>query len=570
MNIGTLAYKEQKTFKDFTDRYGFNQYNNILRIDKYMRGEYWNCSDPNALFWQLGTPRVPLYAKSIDSDIKNFDMVGVGKFNWFKAFILNTRFKQWARENRLALTLDDTSTGIGIYGSMVWKKIYDEDGEVGLELVDLKNLFFDQSVKNIIDSPVIEFHYMTEMEVRKRYPEQASEIIKKSRKGAEDKQDETQEEETKIEIVERWGEYREEEDDDSVYMHSISVGSGDGGVVMVEDEIKLNGNGKPKDFPYFDFHGERLPGRWQGLGVVERLYNLQEQINTLVNQNSDANDIASLLLFKTSDTQTQGNVLDSVKTGQIINSQDMQQLAIDNRFIQTFIAQLREIEMKADSLCYINDSISGDTPPSGVPFRSLAVATKAATSTFRYIKTSIVEKMGYILQEEIMPDQVRNFNKEDLIDIMEGDGDTRLYDQTIIEMEVKEWMLNKIKDRFVIFEEDIAIMKNKIQERLIREGRKHPTPGKYFDFKWGIRMNPTGESVDKNTQNAAIDGAIQDMSANPAIVNTPLYQQKLANNGIPAFRLTPEEQANLSQTEGVKLPEPPQVDKLSQLAELDE
>jgi len=563
MTIGTLAYKEIKTFKGATDDNGFNQYNNILRIDKYLRGEYWNCSDPTALFWQLATPRVPLYAKSIDADTKNFEMIGIGKFNWFKAFLLNVKFKQWARRERLALTLDDTSDGIATYGSMVWKKCFAADGEVSLEVVSLQNIFFDQSVKNIVDSPVIELHYMSEMEVRRRYPDLATEIIKKAKKGKEDKENETDEEERKIEVVERWGEYKEEDDDKVVYMHSITAGSGDNEVVMVEDEVKTDKAGKPKDFPYYDFHGERVPRRWQGMGVVERLYKLQEQINALVNQNSDANDIASLLLLTTNDPETQGNVLDSARTGQIINTQDMQQLGIDNRFISTFINQMALIEKKADDLCYINDSISGDTPPSGVPFRSLAVATKAAASTFKYIKTGIIEKMGYILQEDIMPDVVKGFNRDDVIDVMEGDGDLRLYDQTIIDMELREFL----KGKEVLFEEDIAAKKVEIQERLIREGRQHPTPGKYFDFKWGIYMNPTGESVDKNTQNAAIDGAIQDMSANPAVVNTPLYQQKLANNGIPAFRLTPEEQAALGNTAGVKLPEAPQVDKLSQLAE---
>jgi hypothetical protein len=80
-------------------------------------------------------------------------------------------------------------------------------------------------------------------------------------------------------------------------------------------------------------------------------------------------------------------------------------------------------------------------------------------------------------------------------------------------------------------------------------------------------MNPTGESVEKNVQNAAIDGALEMMIAAPAVVNTPLFKQKLANNNITPFRLTVEEQVNLAQSAtGKPIPEAP-VDTLSKLAE---
>lgn len=566
MTLGEVAYKEIEAFKNgtvqLTDGDSFSQYQNIRRINRYKAGKFWDCPDVNALFWQLATPRIPLYAKSIDLDTKDFRMIGIGKFNWFKAWILNVRFKKWARENRLSITLDDTADGISTYGSMVWKKSYDSDGEVRLDLVNLQNLSFDQTVKNIIDSPVAETHFMTEMEIRKRYPEQAKEAIEKAERARDNEGNDAESEDERYMVIERWGEHKEEEQDVPVYKHIIVIGQGDAEVVLVDDDIKIGSDGKPKEFPYFDFHGERVPGRWQALGVVERLFPITEQANKLVNQNDDANDIASLLLFRTNDPKTKGNILDSVRTGQIVNSEDMQQLGIDNRFISTFINQLQLIEQKADSLCYINDSISGDTPPSGVPFRSLAVATKAAKSTFRYIKTSIGEKMGFVLQEQIMPDQVKKFGREELIDIMEEDADLRFYDEIVADREIREWM----KGKAMVFEEDIEAKREEVKERLRREGRQEKMPK--FDFKWGIYMNPTGESVDKNTQNAAIDGALADMAANPAIVNTPLYQQKLENNGIASFRLSKQEEAKLTQTQGQPLPAPPQVDKLSQLADI--
>ncbi len=563
---GEIVVKEVEQFKlgsvSLTQGISYSQYNTIQRINKYLANRFWNCPDPDALFWSLGNQRIPLYAKSIDMDTKDFKVVGVGKTNWFQAWILNVRFKKWARESRLALTLDEVSTGIASYGSMVWKKI-DNDG-VKIEATNLRNLYFDPTVKNIIESPVVELHYMTETEIRTRWGDKVEEVMEKAKKARDDQDNKAETEDTKYEIWERWGEREIKEK--MKYMHDIGVGSGDLEVELSSDEISINDKGEPKDFPYYDFHGERVEGRWMGLGIIERLFPLQEQINTLVNQNAEANNIASLLLFRTADPNTTGNILQAAQSGQIINSEDMQQMGVDNRFIGTFLNQLQVIEEKADRLCYINESVSGETPPSGVPFRSLAVSTRAALSTFKYLKTSIGEKMGWILQEQIYPSVVKGFNREDMTEIAEEEEDVRIYDERLTDSAVATLMAERAKKGMVVFEEEIATLRERIRKDVERNRRIEEHGKKFFDFEWGIVMNPTGESVDKNVQNTAIDGALEMMLAAPAVVNTPLFKQKLANNGIPPFRLTIEEQAELSQSKtGAPIPEAP-VDKLSQLA----
>jgi len=569
---GEIVKVEVQNFKDtsitLTQNVAFSQYYIIQRINKYLMNRFWDCPDPTALFWNLSTQRIPLYAKSIDMDTKNFYVSGVGETNWFQAWILNVRFKQWARESRLALTLDDVSTSIARYGSTVWKR-YDRDGEVMIEECDLRNLYFDPTVKNIIDTPVVELHYMTETEIRSLWgDEKAKEVVDRAMEARDGEGNEAESEDAKYEIWERWGE-RENRNGKVKYYHDIGVGCGELEVELSSDEINIKENGKPKAFPYYDFHGERVSGRWMGLGVVERLFPLQEQINTLVNQNQEANEIASLLLFRTADPDTTGNILQSVETGQIINSQDMQQLPVDNRFIGTFINQLQLIEDKADKLCFLNESITGETPPSGMPFRSLAVSTRAALSTFRYIKTSIGEKMGYILQEDVMPNLVKQFNREDVIEIAEDENDIRLFDEMVIKKAKEQFQYDLAKEGFVVFEEDLIAFEEAKREELTTTRRVEKIGKKFFDFEYGIHMNPTGESVDKNAQNAAIDGAIEMMLAAPSVVDTPLFKQKLSNNGIPPFRLTPREQQQLQQTaQGQKIPEAEGRDKLMELAEV--
>lgn len=566
MNIGELAIQELNDAKNkvipLTDGESFNQHNNIKRINRYVRGEFWECNDPLAIFWQLSNQRIPLYAKSIDADTKNFEMYGVGKFNWFKAFIANARFKQWAREDGLAGILDETSTGVATYGSMVWKKSFDDNGEVVLEPADLRNLYFDATVKRIIDTPVVEAHYMNEMQIRSKWADKADMILANAEKARDEDSNTSETRDDKYRILERWGEYSPAEGEEAKYYQWIGTGAGEDTEISLE-EVKIV-NGLPEDFPYYDLHGERVPGRWQGMGVVERLFGLQEQCNTLVNHNAQNNEIASLLLFKTSDETTTGNILDASVSGQVIQSSDLSQMAIDNRFISTFINQLQIIEGKADDLCYIQESISGELPPSGVPFRSVAMSSRGAVSTFKFIKTAMLEKMGVILQFEILPDVIGEFNKEDIYNIMEDDIDIRLYDQVKIEDGVRDYLKKEAKKgRTVIFEEELAEESARIQKNLEREGRSEKLN---IDWEWGIRMNVTGESTDKNARNSAIDAVIEVMTLNPAALNTPIMKQKMSENGINPFRLTTAEIESIEQ--GPKVPAPANLeeDKLSQLS----
>jgi len=84
---GELAIKEVEDFKTksivLTQGTAFSQYNTIQRNNKYTASQFMDCPDPNAMFWNLSNQRIPLYAKSIDMDTKDFSTVGVCKTNWF-------------------------------------------------------------------------------------------------------------------------------------------------------------------------------------------------------------------------------------------------------------------------------------------------------------------------------------------------------------------------------------------------------------------------------------------------------------------------------------------------------
>ena len=535
-SISSIVYAEVADFKnrqiiteEKNDKY-FSQYENIIRINLYLQDEFVDRDD--GIFWNLSTPRIPHFAKNIDLDTKDFYPYAVGVNSFTPNWILKMKYYAWARESKFGLLLNSLSEGVSTYGSMVQKKIYLEDGDPSLKTCNLSNLYFDQSAETIREANVVELHYFSETELRKRSSDwdNVDQVIKKGRNDVKEG------EFAEYEIWERWGEF-EEAEDDVKYKHYIGYGEGDKEIIMLEEDEKM------EDMPYYDFHLSQYTGRWQRIGVVERLYSLQERTNELVNQNAKTTEIASMLLLRSQDVGMDGNVLTGVESGQIITSTDLQQIAIQNPGLNNFIQELQLIEQQADKLCMTPAVMTGQKTPAGMPFRGMALLSEAAKNTFDFIRETVAIKLVDILLDEILPEIVKDWNKGELLDIAGDEAEVEIYDQSIKRRMKMDAIL---KGQLITpeFEDKINTMAD---ERISVEGRGVKIPKGYFDFEYKIRINPTGESFDLNKQNDAYNNALQLVLQNPAILEIPLFRQYLENNGIEWEKLKPEQQEALTE-----------------------
>ncbi len=540
MKISEVVYAEVKFAKERTlqlaDGYNFDHLETVRRINLYINNEFLNCPDDDAIFWNLSTPRIPLYAKNIDMDSKDFYPKGEGENNFYQAWILKIKFQQWARDNNFDITLNDLSEGIATYGSSIWKKTK-IDGKTTIVEDDLRNLYFDYSVKDLKDSPIVQLHYKTEGEMRRMEGwdniDDAIEKAEVKKDSSENPKQQTYQNQ-KREIWERWGDYKENDDDTPKYMHYIGVGQGDMEVILFQEEADI------KDFPYYDFHNGKYRGRWMRTGVVESLFKLQERVNTLVNQNAQTTEISSLLLMRSTDTDTNANVLTQAQNGQIIDSADLQQIGIDNRGLGAFLQEMAMIENHADKLAYTPGVVSGETPPSGTPFRAVAVASNQAKSTFRYIRERLGDKVADILLKDIMPGEVKGWNKGDVIEISGDDEDVQLYDEARLKVELNSWLEERYRNGNKPTLEDINAFELTTKKAIENSVRSVKFPKGFFDFKYGFKYNPVGTKADRAQQNEAMINALNMVLANPAIQNIPLFKQLLENNNITPYKVTPE------------------------------
>jgi hypothetical protein len=520
----------------------FNQRENIRRINFYLASKYLD-RDDDALFWNLSNHRISHFAKNIDLDTKDFMPYGIGEYNFLQSWALRKKFTEWCRANSFYLTLNDISEGLSTYGSIVWKRCK-ENGKSYLQEVKLDNLYFDQAIDAIRKSNIVEKHWLNPNELW-------------SKDGVWDNVRQVLKAETgnnKIEIWEYWGWYIKEGKDTPEYNHTIGYGYGEKFIKLWEETVKND------DCPYYDFHLGRYRGRWQRVGVVERLFPYQERINQLVNQNAQATDIASLLLLRTQDSELDGgNVLTGALNGQIINSSDLQQIGIDNRGLSSFIQEMQLIENQADKVCLTPDIVQGEQSPSGTPFRTVAVVNANSKGAFTIYKQSLGESIAKILIEDIIPSQAKSWSKEEFIEMAEDDKDVDIFDQALLDKE-----LITEQEKGVLLTVELRDKKKlEIADSIKKKGRRVIVDDSLFNFKWGIKMTPTNESVDKAAQNDAMFNALQIQGSNPANADTPLFRQYLENNGISYWKLSPKQKENLQvEAQGQSMPQAKQPDAL--------
>jgi hypothetical protein len=538
--ISTIVQEEVKDYKEKSfpiDGGYFSQFNTIRRINLYINNQYLerDAEREGLIFWNISNSRVIHFAKNIDLDTKDLMPYGKGETNYWQSWILKLKFKKWLKDNHFSLLLNDLSEGVSTYGSIVWKKYTDpKTKEVKLIESDLRRLAFKQTLRTVRDGNIVEMHYLTETEIREKEGAWDNiDLILKNAKRGEGKDQDTNEN-ALYEVWERVGEVMDT-NNKIHFTHYIGAGYGDKEVIAFEDEIKREQN------PYYDFHIGRYRGRWLRVGNVERLFSLQERANTVVNQNAESTAIASLLLMRSADPNTYGNILQGAISGQIINSTDLQQIGIDNRAFNVLLTELEKIEQQADTLCFTPAIVTGEKLPSSTPFRGMTVMSNAAKSVFDYIKQSIGETVSNLLTEEILPSVVKKWNRGDMIDMIDDIKDIKLFDETVVKAKQMEVLKHNLDLGIVTSQEELDNISQEVKSIIEKNGRKIEIPKGFFNFDYGISLNVVGEAVDKAQQNDVYSQIIPMIAANPAIKNDPYFRQWVENNGITPTTMTVEE-----------------------------
>lgn len=562
IKITELIEQEIQSFKGsiwISENNSFDHYDTIEKINNYRNDKFHKNTEADVIFWNDAKVALPYFNKKLRLKQKNFKMYSKGENNFYQGWIANMRWQSWARESGFTLDLEDLKETVAIYGTVIMKLVSKEsaktidDEEIdkyNLEPCYFTNLYYDTSVENIIDSVIIERHEMTEMQLRSKsqnWRESGKDTIKQAIKNADVVKGTSADNViTKFIIYERTGEYKKDLDNDNEkpkYMQFYVCGSGDKEVILFKRELKK------KDCPYIDFHLTAYQGRHLRVGIYERLFPIFQRRNRLVNENAEASKIASLLLLKSQENDMKDiNILQQAKSGMVLDTQDLEQIEINNRYFQYFISEMTLLDRQRDLLCMTPEVSTGNLPADAT-VRGQILSANEVTTAFEPTVDRIGFRMVRVLMDKIMPAIVAEWNKEDIIEISESEYDVRVYDFYAMKYLLNKWIgQQSALGKNPTPEEQQAFIQNETMKMNI-EGRRVKKMKGFFNFKYGFYMNPTGAIENKERKNEAYQVAMGMVQSNPAIVNMPLFRQFLEDNNIEPFRFTQEEIQNFQQTQ---------------------
>jgi len=507
MDIFSQITKEIDTFLekdiDLAEGYNYNQYKLIRRLNLYMNKFYPTGkidSQGDYKYWyDIITPRVNSEIKNIDFDTKDILIFSERKRDFLPIFLANAALGEWMRDKKMDAEINDSIENGSAWGNLVWKKIKD-----GFIQIDLKEFYIlNQKAESLQDSAVIEHHLMTQSQLRKKSDvwDNVEDVIKNNgdkffREG--DQRIVNESPSPIYEIYERNGEVSRKvfnqakgleggSEEEYIMAKIIVAGLGGQGQDSVGKNILFCEELKDISDVYKEYHRGKFNGRWFREGLYEILFDLQTRANEIGNQIAKGLQWSSKTIFRSSDRQIAQNVLTDLENGDIIKSQDLQQVQTRMEGMDQLIADWNRVIQHADSLANSFEVTQGENLPSGTPFRLGALLNVNANKLFDYIQEKIGIAMEDIFEDWILPDLVKSLKTKKVLRMTNEAGFLKRW----YEMLVNSWYVRNLI-AFGPHPEEYAVI---IKEQKIAELSQSPETVVKLEKKLFEDMKPRMQVV---------------------------------------------------------------------------
>ena len=525
----------------------FSQYKLVKRIGLYANQIYPTGkldSQGNYKYWfDIITPRINAEIKNVDFDTKDIILYSENNKDSSSIFLANAALKEWMRETGQAEKLNEAVEEGAGWGNVLLKKI-----KGGYEKCDLKNTYIiNQTAKTIDETSVIERHEMTQSDLRAKSDvwNNIEDVILKCGNKSLSATLKSPSSGTQIpyyEIFERNGEISEEalfEAQDKVGKEGASLGKSD---VFVLAKIVCVGLGKKNDkddkfilyadkiskMPYKEYHRGKYEGRWWRMGLYEILFDIQTRANEIGNQIARGLEWASKTFFKTKNQLIVQNILSDLINGDIIESEDLSQITVRMEGFDQLIADWNRIIKLADDLANSYEVVTGETLPSGTPFRLGGLLNINANKLFDFLREKLALAIKEVFEDWILPDVISNLKIKDILRLT-GNSD---YLKRFYEMAVDAWYIKNL----IVLGPHTSDEATTLKQAKLEEIKKYPEAlvklekDTFAEVKPRVNVVITGEQVNLATDMETLSQFIQ-LESDP-VRRTALIEMAMARKNI--------------------------------------
>lgn len=358
-----------------------------------------------------------------------------------------------------------------------------------------------------------------------------------------------------IAVYERYGEVGEWKDGKEYFTYKrifvADVGQDEkdiSGAILYHSGIKFSEVEVDKH-PYYEFHINKMSGRWLGVGVVETLFDIQTRQNEIANLTAKGSYWNALRIFQTRGTFA-GQTIREFANGQVIDGLDAEILPVNMQDpnLTFFTNETQKWNAIRDENTLSYDVVQGERLPAGTPLGSAQIAASMAQSYFDQIRENIALDVKKFLYEVILPQFEKWATREHTIRLVGEDLDKAR--NLIINQKANLAMLDFVKRNNKIPEfKEFEMMKAGIveAERQGKEKIAELPKDFYKDIKYKIDIVITGESKDTRTMTQVFFAALQAITADPTILQDPMkkkiFFKALENSGVNPEDIMPNEPA---------------------------
>lgn len=512
----------------------FSPKENIDRIEAYLNSKHIS-GDKDSLgrekpFFNIVTAAVNVWYRATDIDRANIRIKATKSSQHTTALLADVKSKEWMRKSGFGVWLNDWGRTLVRYGSAV-SKFVEKDGKLVATVVPWNRLIVDAI--DFYGNPVIEKHYYTPAQLRKNkmfdqeQVESLIEIAQQVRRTiGKDQQDNKSD---YIEVYELHGEFPlsmlgdESEEADETYTQQVQICS-----FILTDAKKGEYadftlyKGKEKN-PYHITHLIKEDGRVMAIGAVEHLFEAQWMVNHNEKSIKDQLDLASKLIFQTSDPAYQGKNTHALDTGSILYheiNQPLTQLNNTSHDIQSLLSSKSNWVQNSNEQVSAQDAMKGNTMPSGTAARQVEALQQESHSLFELMTENKGLALEEIWREFVIPHIKTKLNTKDEIVAVLDDMGVRQIDAIYLPNAAKKAENARIKkemfklaasglDENVPFPNpaDVEGTQARLTEEIKTFGnQRYFKPSEigdktwkdaFKDFEWDVEVEVTNEQNDK-------------------------------------------------------------------------
>jgi len=525
----------------------FSQYENIEKIDAYLNSKHTS-GDTDSLdrekpFFNIVTAAVNIWYRATDIDRKNIQIKADKLSNYVPAFIASIHLKEWMRKSGFGMFLNEWGRALARYGSSVIKFV-EKDGELKATVIPWNRLITD--TVDFENNPKIETLWYTPAQLRKNKaydPEMVKQLLETREARTNTDGQNIDQKSDYIKVYEVHGELplsylTEDEKDSEKYVQQMHVLSfmakkeGEG-----YDDYCLYKGKEAKD-PYMITHLIKEDGRAQGIGAVEHLFEAQWMVNHSQKAIKDRLDLASRLIFQTSDGNFIGqNVLTAIETGDILihsPGQELTQLNNDADIagLQSFAQQWQVL---AQDITSTPDALRGDNAPAGTAWRQVEALRQESHSLFELMTENKGLHIEEMLQQFVIPYIKKQMDTaEELAATLDSQA-LQQFDSIYISSEAvrrdNEQLKRTILSGEIAENLDPAQVQGDIKKELGTLGTQRfikpsDIDGKTWkevlkDLEWEVEVDVTNEQTDTQAVITTLTTVLQTIATNPMILQDP-------------------------------------------------